>query len=237
MGFLNMMCLWIAPHDPPWEHLRSVEHPHLASRHRVEKGSRLQSEIADIDNALSPEATIDQQSSTKWERAAKYCENSSYSLGSHNHYRPYESNSLQALRYSSASVVDTPYSLTLNSNTAPASHSSPEEMTSSSSTMDTNFPETIRSNDSPPPNVGIPDSPEAGGSDRENNSSSQTVTSRPRPFSRKSKAGNQHTVTPSAAGPEGGFICKFSERGKECGKSFKLPSDIRFVVVCIIFSC
>lgn len=74
------------------------------------------------------------------------------------------------------------------------------------------------------------ESPDAGASDRDKNPSSRSaVASRPQPFSRKSKAGNPHTVTPSAAGPEGGFICKFLEGRKVCGKSYKLPSDIRFV--------
>jgi len=60
-------------------------------------------------------------------------------------------------------------------------------------------------------------------------SQGNSISHRPRPFSRKSKAGNQHTVTPSAAGPEGGFICRFKMGGSACGRPFKLPSDIRFV--------
>jgi hypothetical protein len=92
-----------------------------------------------------------------------------------------------------------------------------------------------------------PESPDSGASDQDKNSSSRRIgVGHPRPFSRKSKAGNPHTVTPSAAGPEGGFICKFSENEKICGNTFKLPSDIRFVakrsfvllkVVLTVFIC
>lgn len=139
---------------------------------------------------------------------------SSYSTSAHNrHEIRYENNS-QGLGCANDNATDAPYSSALSSNTATTSHSSPGEMTESSSTIETSAPE----------------SPDAGTSDRDRNPSSRNVTvSRPRPFSRKSKAGNPHTVTPSAAGPEGGFICKFLERGKVCGKTFKLPSDIRFV--------
>lgn len=108
--------------------------------------------------------------------------------------------------------TNAPYSSTPGNNTAPASYSSPEEMTGYSSTVEASAAE----------------SPEAGASDRDRNQS--TTIGHPRPFSRKSKAGNQHTVTPAAAGPEGGFICKFFESEGLCGKPFKLPSDIRLVM-------
>lgn len=171
---------------------------------------------------------MDQRAPKKWEQSKDY--DSTYSTGAHDRYHSKcdRSNSLQGLHYSNDTNTDTSYTLTLGGSpgggTAPASHSSPDEMTESSSTMDPNFPETVRSN-SPQS-----DNPDSGPSDRGGNSSSQGVMgNRPRPFSRKSKAGIEHTVTPARAGPEGGFICRFQERGKVCGQSFKLPSDIRFV--------
>lgn len=227
--------IWIAaPQDPPWEHILPVEHPDLASRHNVEKGTRLQSEIEDIDHAFSdsasPEATMDQQKSQKWEQLKGY--DNTYSTGAHDRYHSKcdRSNSLQGLHFSNDTNTDTSYTLTLGG--GPASHSSPDEMTESSSTMEPNFPETVRSN-SPQS-----DNPDSGPSDRGGSSSGQGLMgNRPRPFSRKSKAGIEHTVTPARAGPDGGFICRFQERGKVCGQSFKLPSDIRFVwnPICVFF--
>ncbi|KAH8155081.1 uncharacterized protein LAJ45_00090 [Morchella importuna] len=216
------------PQDPPWEHILPVEHPDLASRHNVEKGTRLQSEIEDIDHAFSdsasPEATMDQQKSQKWEQLKGY--DNTYSTGAHDRYHSKcdRSNSLQGLHFSNDTNTDTSYTLTLGG--GPASHSSPDEMTESSSTMEPNFPETVRSN-SPQS-----DNPDSGPSDRGGSSSGQGLMgNRPRPFSRKSKAGIEHTVTPARAGPDGGFICRFQERGKVCGQSFKLPSDIRFHLI------
>lgn len=220
-----------AHQDPPWEHILPVEHPDLASRHNVEKGTRLQSEIEDIDHAFSdstsPEATMDQQTLKKWEQSKGY--DNTYSTGAHDRYnsRCGRSNSLQELHFSNDTNTDTSYTLAFGGGagggSAPVSHSSPDEMTESSSTMDPNFPETVRSNS--------PQS-DSGPSDRGGNSSGQGIMgNRPRPFSRKSKAGIEHTVTPARAGPDGGFICKFIERGKICGQSFKLPSDIRFHLI------
>lgn len=186
----------------------------------------MQSEIEDIDHAFSdsasPEATMDQQKSQKWEQLKGY--DNTYSTGAHDcyHSKCDRSNSLQGLHFSNDTNTDTSYTLTLGG--GPVSHSSPDEMTESSSTMEPNFPETVRSN-SPQS-----DNPDSGPSDRGGSSSGQGIMgNRPRPFSRKSKAGIEHTVTPARAGPDGGFICRFQERGKICGQSFKLPSDIRFV--------
>lgn len=168
---------------------------------------------------ISPESTLD-QTSRRWEETPRYRESSSpvsSSTSIHSHNTRYESSdSPQGIGHADGNYSDAPYSSTPSNNTAPTSHSSPGDMTGYSSTIEASAPE----------------SPDTGASDRDRNSNSQgTACGYPRPFSRKSKAGNQHTVTPAAAGPEGGFICKFLERGGElCGKPFKLPSDIRLVI-------
>lgn len=178
------------------------------------------------NNALSgktipPEGTPDQQSSSRWEETPRYRESSSRSpisstSSTHTYNIRYDegsSNSPQGFGNANGNYTNAPpYSSTPGNNTTPASHSSPEDMTEYSSTIEASAPE----------------SPDAGASDRDRNQN--TLVGHPRPFSRKSKAGNQHTVTPAAAGPEGGFICNFLECGELCGKPFKLPSDIRLVV-------
>lgn len=165
---------------------------------------------------ISPEGTPDPQTSSRWEETPRYRENSSpisSSTSTHSFNIRYEgSHSPQGLGMADENYTNAPYSSTPGNNTTPASYSSPEGMTGYSSTVEASAAE----------------SPEAGASDRDRNQS--TTAGHPRPFSRKSKAGNQHTVTPAAAGPEGGFICKFFEGGKLCGKPFKLPSDIRLVM-------
>ncbi|KAG0633958.1 hypothetical protein HOY80DRAFT_1141038 [Tuber brumale] len=90
------------------------------------------------------------------------------------------------------------------------------------------FSETVGSNRSSPYSD-TSEQDDSGAAEPEGRSISQgnLPSNRPRPFSRKSKAGNQHTVTPSAAGPHGGFICTFETGGSACGQSFKLPSDMR----------
>ncbi|CAZ85617.1 unnamed protein product [Tuber melanosporum] len=91
------------------------------------------------------------------------------------------------------------------------------------------FSETAGSNGSSPYSGASEQDDSGAAAEPEARSISQghPTSNRPRPFSRKSKAGNQHTVTPSAAGPHGGFICSFKTGGSTCGRSFKLPSDMR----------
>lgn len=174
-----------------------------------------------IPGKISPEGTLDQQTSSRWEETPRYREStspvsSSTSTSTHSYNTLYESSSSsQGLGCVDGNYTNAPYSSTPSNNTASTSYSSPGEMTGYSSAIE----------------ISAPESPDAGISDRDRSPNNQiTVAGHPQPFSRKSKAGNQHTVTPAAAGPEGGFICKFLEHGELCGKPFKLPSDIRLVI-------
>lgn len=171
-----------------------------------------------LSGEISPDGTSDQHTFSGWE-TLRYHESSSpvsSSTSTHSYNTIYESsNSPQGLDRADGNYTNAPYSSTPSNNTIPASHSSPGDMAGYSSAID----------------VSAPESPDAGVSDLDKSHNNQsTVASHPRPFSRKSKAGNQHTVTPAAAGPEGGFICKFLEHGEHCGEAFKLPSDIRLVI-------
>lgn len=224
----------------------------MASQHRRAKGAFL-SKVTDIDEILprsqtvSSQITLDPQTVSQLQHRHKLSESPSpmSAYAGSTHSQSYNSSNsppppggLSYSREYSSSLPETSCSLlTLAPESTAVGATSPTStgFTESSSNKDFGFTEGVRSNES----ASYPSTPElespgdVGVMDRKSDvaSSQGTVTHRPRPFSRKSKAGTQHTVTPSAAGPEGGFVCKFEVHGKKCGQSFKLPSDIRFVLV------
>ncbi|CUS12151.1 unnamed protein product [Tuber aestivum] len=90
------------------------------------------------------------------------------------------------------------------------------------------FLEAVGSNGSSPCS-GTSEQDDSGGAEPEGRvvSEDRAAPVRARPFTRKSKAGNQHYVTPSSAAPSGGFVCTFMMGNSVCRQAFKLPSDIR----------
>ncbi|RPB02265.1 hypothetical protein L873DRAFT_1787664 [Choiromyces venosus 120613-1] len=212
--------------DSPWEHVLPPQHPHLATQARLEKGPFL-SKVTSLE--LLPPGDLHGQlnSSESTSPMSTYSNESIHSQGYESGNSPPPSTKeWECPNHENSSWSMS--SLALRGTDAGAtSPSSAGNFTETSSNKE-GFSETVRSNGSPPYS-GTPEQDDPGIVEPEGKLISQvnSISHRPRPFSRKSKAGNQHTVTPSAAGPEGGFICKFEAGGSICGLSFKLPSDIR----------
>lgn len=230
-GFgLSLRTNYVVPaqHDSPWEHVPPPQHPHLAAQARPEKGVFL-SGTKPLE--LLPPGDLHGQlnSSESTSPMSAYSSESIHSPG----YESGNSPPLSTKEWEYSSRENSSWSipsLAPRGRSAGATSPSGAGNFTETSTNKEGFSETARSSGSPrysdTPEQDDPGAAELG---TKLVSQGNSISHRPRPFSRKSKAGNQHTVTPSAAGPEGGFICRFKMGGSACGRPFKLPSDIRFV--------
>lgn len=229
LGCLRTNYVVSAQHDSPWEHVPPSQHPHLATQARPEKGVFLpRAKSLELPTQGDLHGQLNSSESTS--PMSAYSSESIHSQGYESGNSPpplstkeWEYSNREGSSWSISSLAPR------GTSAGATSPSSAGNFTETSSNKE-DFSETVRSNGSPPYS-GTPEQDDPGAAElgRKLVSQGNSISHRPRPFSRKSKAGNQHTVTPSAAGPEGGFICKFEEGGSACGQSFKLPSDIRFV--------
>lgn len=235
----------LVSHDDPWEHVLEPGSPHLPNRRRLEKVQFLSAEVTGVEGLLPRSegpALLRAQSGPSQLRRPSHSESPSPILSVYSestNSRGYESSNSpppQVLGYDRAyyrQTHDSSYALSSAApGTSPPSAGSFAKTTSGGHEFA--FGGAVGSTESLPyVSTSEHECSDFGASGERGGGkvgSHGAAAHRPRPFSRKSKAGTQHTVTPSAAGPEGGFVCSFvTANRRTCGASFKLPSDIRFV--------